>query len=297
MTNSELTKMTRILLCSLLVGSLSYGAPAELDALKLQYAKVREEKVVTVHTAGMTQLESAYLAGVERGLAEAKTAGDLPTVLGLEAEKKRIAAKEAMPSEDDEKTVPALKKLRAVYRQHSAVLETQRKNNESPLLAAYTASLKKLEADLTKANRVEDAKAVLDYRASFGSGGLPATSAPPAIPAANPTRFKEGTDTTEVIRSVEKKLQGKKWSYPRNDLPEAKQFVEFQPKNILHQGWSGATPSGRAQWKVVGETMVELQQMYGDPQHSDVIVFDPSFRTGTITFPGRGEHPIKLLRR
>jgi hypothetical protein len=138
----------------------------ELRVLQLEYQNAVDSRVTDPHNAALAKLDARYLGGVENGLAAATAAGDLESALSLEAEKKRIASKEALPA-DDEQASKALRKLRGIYRVELAKLDAQRLTNYRPVLTEHLAKLKKLEIDLTKATRLADAKAVMDYRNTF----------------------------------------------------------------------------------------------------------------------------------
>ncbi len=154
-----------VLLCGLLhlpVATLQ-GAPLELDILRQQYEKIHAERVTGPHETALAALNTKFTTALDNGIAQAKSAGDLPTVLALEEDKKRLAAKSGLPI-DTEETPEVLKKLRTIYREQLAGLETQREANAAELIAPYTARLQELEATLTKGDRIADAKLVMDYR-------------------------------------------------------------------------------------------------------------------------------------
>ena len=63
-----------------------------------------------------------------------------------------------------------MKKLRGIYREQLAKLETQRAANHTAFLPDYTGKLKDLEIYLTKADRIADATEVKAYRESLAAG-------------------------------------------------------------------------------------------------------------------------------
>ena len=144
--------------------------PPELSALRQQYEKLYSERVAAVFDAAVHKLDESYVGGVDRGITEAKSAGDLPAVLALETEKKRLAGHEAIPADDSQVPMP-LQKLRSIYREQLTKFEEQRQANETALRTPYEARLKQLEVILTKADRVDEAKTVLEYRESLATGG------------------------------------------------------------------------------------------------------------------------------
>jgi hypothetical protein len=165
----------------------------ELKVLQVQYNNDLLGKVTDVYNGAVGKLDTSYLGGLDKSLADAKAAGDLKSALNLEEEKKRIAAKEALPVNDEQASKP-LKKLRGIYRVELAKLDAQRATNTAALLTPYIVKLKQLEADLTKADRLADAKGVMDYREGIAAGvpmkitatGAPAAAQPPTPTAAPP---------------------------------------------------------------------------------------------------------------
>lgn len=169
-----------ILAMALLVASTSQAVTPELLALQQQYAKLLNDRVTTVYEAGVVQLNARYLEAVDRSIATVKAAGDLTEVLALESEKNLINDKKSIP-DDDADTKDSVKKLRTVYREQLGKLEGQRSTDHAAILGPYLTRLKALEVDLTKTNRVADAKEVLDYRSGLGDD--PAST--PVLPASN----------------------------------------------------------------------------------------------------------------
>ncbi len=104
-----------------------------------------------------------------------------------------------------------LKKLRTIYREQLAGLETQREANAAELIAPYTARLQELEATLTKGDRIADAKLVMDYRnglrtnvpinvAATAGATSAATTPAPAMSTSTAARTTEGDDEEQRHR-------------------------------------------------------------------------------------------------
>lgn len=154
-----------------------YGAPpSELTVLRQQY----EKAVIAPHAAAEADLDAKFIAALGNAATAAKQAGKLEEVLAIQDDQKRLTEKLPLP-DDDEKTPESLKKLRTIYRDQLAKLEAQRTANHTALLPAYTARLKELEATLTKADRIEEAKEIKTYRERLATG-----PAAPALAAASP---------------------------------------------------------------------------------------------------------------
>ncbi|MBE7496516.1 MAG: SUMF1/EgtB/PvdO family nonheme iron enzyme [Verrucomicrobiaceae bacterium] len=169
--------MTRSVLHAALFVVLSLlsraAEPPELTALQQQYAFLVAERVTTPYETGIEALNAKFLAALAAAGETARSAGRLPEVLAMEDDKKRIAGKQGVPDKDDEATPEPLKKLRAVYRTEAARLAQQRTSAHAALLPAYSTNLKNLEVTLTKANRLDEAKAVMQYRESLAVPGAP----------------------------------------------------------------------------------------------------------------------------
>lgn len=153
----------------------------ELAALQQQLIKLQAERVTAVFEGDVAKLNSGYLGGLDREMVKERGAGRLDGVLALEAEKKLITAKQPVPATDDEGVNAAVKNLRTIYRDAYAKLETARMTNYKALTGPLALRLKTLESDLTKQNRIADAKAVREYREK-----LPAQESAVAYSAANP---------------------------------------------------------------------------------------------------------------
>ncbi len=153
----------------LVAPSISRAQSPELLVLQLQYDNAVLDRVTKVYNAALGSLDVNYSSGLDRSLSDATAAGDLESALSLQAEKKRIASKEALPA-DDEQASKILRRLRGIYRGELAKLDVQRATNQTAVLAPHLEKLKQLEIDLTKATRLSDAKAVMDYRQGLASG-------------------------------------------------------------------------------------------------------------------------------
>ena len=181
-------------LTALLIAFLGLAAPTasraqspDLRVLQAEYDNQLLDRVTAVYNAALAKLDVIYVTGLDRSFAEATKAGDLEGALSLQAEKKRLADREALPA-NDEKATNALKKLRAIYRAELAKLDAQRSSNQAAILPLHIVKLKQLEVELTKANRLADAKAVLDYRQGLAAGVPMKPSA--TVGATSPTPAK-----------------------------------------------------------------------------------------------------------
>ena len=136
----------------------------ELAALQQQLTKLQAERVTAAFEADVAKLNSGYLGGLDREVAKERAAGRLDGVLALEAEKKHITDKQPLPVTDATGTSSTLKNLRSIYREAHAKLEAARITNSKTLTDSLVLRLQSLESELTKQNRIADAKVVHEYR-------------------------------------------------------------------------------------------------------------------------------------
>lgn len=170
------------------------AAIPELKTLHEQFVKLQAERVTAPFEAEVAKLNSGFLGGLDRKIAEMKQKGDLDAVLALEAEKQAVGrvfnsssaepkelktrSTAAIPAEDDPATTAALKPLRQIYREAYAKLDATRAANLKLLTDPLSLRLKQLESTLTQQNRIEHAKTVREYREGLGRAAAPA--APPS---------------------------------------------------------------------------------------------------------------------
>lgn len=155
------------------LASARAAAPPELIALQQQYAFLIAERVTSPYETGTEALNAKFLAALGTTGETARNAGRLQEVLAIEEDKKRVTSKQSLPNKDEETTPEPLRKLRAVYRTEMARLGQQRTAAHAALLPAYLTNLQALEVTLTKANRLDEAKMVMQYRESLAAPGAP----------------------------------------------------------------------------------------------------------------------------
>jgi len=156
---------------------LNAAAPPELTLLRQQYDKAHTERVTATYDAGKAALDAKFTTALENAIASAKGSGDLPSVLALQSDQKALAEKEPLPA-DLETTPESLKNLRTIYREQLAKLSDERATNATALLTPYQERLQQLEGTLTQNDRVEEAKAVMDYRLALKADEPAPASAP-----------------------------------------------------------------------------------------------------------------------
>ncbi|MBX7209991.1 MAG: hypothetical protein K1X78_16860 [Verrucomicrobiaceae bacterium] len=154
---------------------LPAAPPPELTVLRSQYEKLLAERVTAPFDTARGELDAKFISALDRIADEAKKAGKLNDVLAILDDKKRLGNKFPMP-DDDDSTPEALKKLRGIYRGQLQKLEEQRVANHGTILPAYTAKLESLETTLTKADRIDEARQVKDYREGLDAAITPRTA-------------------------------------------------------------------------------------------------------------------------
>ena len=125
-----------------------------------------------------------------------------------------------IPAEDTEGTTANLKALRAIYRAAYAKIEAARVANLKQLTDPLTLRLKQLEADLTKKDRVPDAKTVREYREklSEGSAVVPSGAAQLDRTSTNGSAAAKSNEAGKSARAPLKK-------FPTGDDRKAAEWV------------------------------------------------------------------------
>ena len=182
---------------------LPAAPPPELTTLQQQYEKVLAERVTAPFDTAKGDLDTKFIGALDRAADEAKKTGKLDDVLAIQDDKKRLSEKLPLP-EDDDKTPEPLKQLRAIYRGQLGKLIDQRGTSHNAILPAFTAKLQALETTLTKADRINDAKAVREYSAALG----PDASQAPVSAAGTNTEKPEARPGTTAAADTGKLPKG-----------------------------------------------------------------------------------------
>ncbi len=113
----------------------------------------------------LVALNQSYVTnGIGRVRTAAQKKGALAEVTALDAEKARILKNEALPPADLETLPESLKTLRATYRGALAKIEAGRAQKAAPLYDLYFGALDAYIAELTKANKIDEAQHVKTLR-------------------------------------------------------------------------------------------------------------------------------------
>jgi len=206
-TNAEKAPATpRVALAGASAPPSQPALPPELAALDAQFIALQKERVTAPFEADLAKLNSGYLGGISKKIAEEKAAGHLDGILALKAEQKLVqgmgasgpqAGSETPLPSDDDKTPASLKALRAIYREQFTNLAATRAANLKALTEPLDKRLAQMESDFTKADRLTDAKVVRGYREVLGeSGPLSPLSGPPSV--ADTSKPAQGTVRTTL---------------------------------------------------------------------------------------------------
>jgi serine/threonine protein kinase len=140
--------------------------------------------------ASLAKLNQSYLTnGIARARSAAQAKGSLAEVTALDAEKAALTKGEGIPAEDADTIPAALKTLRSTYRTALAKITAERDTKAAPLYDLYLKALDTYIADLTKTEKLDDAKRVSALRDEIAQQ-KPQTAAAPvadAKPVTTPT--------------------------------------------------------------------------------------------------------------
>ncbi len=129
-----------------------------LRELDTSFRAALERDVLSVHRTALEDLNTKYLAALERALAAAIAAAHLPEALALREEKQRITSQSPLPAEDPPDLPATLKTLLSTYRTSLRPIETNRNNGIINLFLKYEDVLKAQQMEWTKASKLDDAK-------------------------------------------------------------------------------------------------------------------------------------------
>lgn len=155
--------------------TLTITPPAEVNATS-------DPRLAALHTAwaarfdaeankpfetAIATLNTSYIAALGRARTTAKNNGALAEVLSIDAEIQQIKTSNA-PAADAAETPPALTTLRKTWRDTSAKHATARDAKLTQLKAQYAKALDALIIELTKANKIDEAKRAQQFRDGLG---------------------------------------------------------------------------------------------------------------------------------
>jgi hypothetical protein len=156
--------------------------------------------------AALAALNQSYISnGIAKARAAAQAKGGLKEIVALDDEKARVEKGEGVPAEDPADTPDSLKALRGTYRAVLAKHTGERDAKAVPLYDLYLKALDTYVAELTKANKLDDARNVQALRAniatqrpetSAASVATPKPTTPTPVASAPPTKPAAPTGST-----------------------------------------------------------------------------------------------------
>ncbi|HYF36449.1 MAG TPA: lectin-like protein, partial [Prosthecobacter sp.] len=155
-----------------------------LAELKAQFDNAFERDVTKVYRTALSDLDSKYLAAVDRALADATKIGRLEEAVALQEEKQRLADRQPLPAADPVNVTAGLKKLRDTYRSELTKLVRQRDAAANVVYTRYDQSLAALQTDFTQKNLLPDALAVKRRREALDKLRQPAAAPAMMVAAA-----------------------------------------------------------------------------------------------------------------
>lgn len=136
-----------------------------LAQLKAGFQARYEEDVQKPFRTALAALNQSYVTnGIARAREAAQTQGQIANVAALDAEKAAVMSDKGVPTQDDANTPEVLKKLRTTYRDAVAKLNVERQKNAGPLYDIYTGALSNYISELTRQNKIAEAKEVQNLK-------------------------------------------------------------------------------------------------------------------------------------
>ncbi len=140
-------------------------ADPRLAQLEAGYQSRYESDAQKPFLAAVASLNQSYVAnGIARARAAAQAKGSVTEITALDAEKTSIEAGSVVPVEDAVDAPESIKTLRSTYRTVLARLTAERDAKAAPLLQLYLGALDAYVAELTKADKIDEAKKVQSLR-------------------------------------------------------------------------------------------------------------------------------------
>ncbi len=136
----------------------------ELDA---RFHAALDRDVLAVHRTALGDLNTKYLAALDRALSAETAAARLPEALALREEQQLIKSHGPLPAEDAPNLPAPLKTLRTTYRTSLRPIETTLHNGIITLFVKYEEVLKAEQAEWTRAAKLDDARLAAERIASL----------------------------------------------------------------------------------------------------------------------------------
>jgi serine/threonine protein kinase len=138
-----------------------------LRELDTSFHAALERDVLAVHRTALGDLNTKYIAALDRALSAAMTSAQLTEALALREEKQLISTQSPLPAEDAPDLPASLKTLRTTYRASLRPIENARSTGINNLFQKYEEVLKATQQEWTNASRPEDAQLATSRIASL----------------------------------------------------------------------------------------------------------------------------------
>ncbi|MBN8418295.1 MAG: protein kinase [Verrucomicrobia bacterium] len=138
-----------------------------LRKLDSSFHAALERDVLAVHRTALEDLDTKYLAALDRALSAETAAARLSEALALREEQQLIKSHSPLPPEDAPNLPAPLKTLRSTYRSSLHPIESALHNGIITLFRKYEEVLKAGQTEWTQAGKLDDARLANDRIASL----------------------------------------------------------------------------------------------------------------------------------
>ena len=135
-------------------------AAKRLRELETKFRSALDRDVLSIYQQKRADLDGKYIAALDRALAAATASAALPEALALRDEKRRVETHGPLPAVDAADAPASLKTLLGTYRTSLRPIEIERNNGLITLFLKYEEVLKAMQAELTQASKLDDARLV-----------------------------------------------------------------------------------------------------------------------------------------
>lgn len=128
-----------------------------LAQIAAQFQAAYERDILPAHNSAVADLDTKYLAAVNRALDAATQRSALEEAVKLREEAQRVTARTTLPSTDPDNLPESLRKLRSTYRISLDKLVQDRDLKAGPYFDRYDQLLEAYQKELTQQQRLDDA--------------------------------------------------------------------------------------------------------------------------------------------
>lgn len=157
MKKYSLTSLTALIIC----GHVLFGA--DLNTYKFTYENQMQD-IRLEHTANMVKLDRSYEKALDNLNERVTSLGDLIKIKEVMAEIERFKLLKCVQEEHSNESSPDLKRIQLAYIENLKSFETEKAKNIVSLTKKYDAALERLQVDLAKQRKVDEATAVMEER-------------------------------------------------------------------------------------------------------------------------------------